>query len=157
MKTFLYYLSTNEYSERETQMVDHQCQISIPKGTSFCQCSLAYDTTDVTDNDNLATALSAQILISIVLISTFRKMAIEPIVLAKRWGITPVKDQKNIQATTQRGIRSMLHPLLLGPFRRNDRNPCYHHLAHPVFSDILFASTVSRRGNTCAQVYVTHF
>ena len=101
MKTFLYYLSTNEYSERETQMVDHQCQISIPKGTSFCQCSLTYDTTDVTDNDNLATALSAQILISIVLISTFRKMALEPIVLAKQWGITPVKDQKNIQATTQ--------------------------------------------------------
>ena len=59
--------STNEYSERETQMLDHQGQISIPataaRGPVFVSAvvsySLAYDATDVMDNDNLAPALEA--------------------------------------------------------------------------------------------------
>ena len=105
------------------------------------------------DNDNLVTALEAQIQISVALIGTVKKPSIDPIVLAKRFSITPEKAQKNIQATTQRGIRTMLHTLLLRWFRMNDRNLCYHLLAHPVFSDTMFASTVSRRGNKCAQVY----
>ena len=59
--------STNEYSARETQMLDHQGQISIPataaRGPIYVSTvisySLAYDATDVMDDDNLATALSA--------------------------------------------------------------------------------------------------
>ena len=58
--------------------------------------SLAYDATDVMDNDNLGTALSAQIQISIVLIAILRKPSVEQIVSAKQWGITPEKAQKTI-------------------------------------------------------------
>ena len=49
----------------------------------------------------------------------------------------------------------MFCPLLSRWFRMNDQNLCYHCLAHPVFSDMMFASTVSRRGNRCAKVYST--
>ena len=42
--------------------------------------SLAYNSTDVMDNDNLATANESQIQISIVLIGTVRKPSVEPIV-----------------------------------------------------------------------------
>ena len=51
----------------------------------------------------------------------------------------------------------MLQPSLLRRFRTNDNNHHYHRLAHPVFSDTVFASTVSKRGNRCAQVYATDF
>ena len=51
----------------------------------------------------------------------------------------------------------MLHPSLLRQLRTNDRNLCYCCLAYPVFLAIMFVSTVSRRGNSCAQVYVTDF
>ena len=51
----------------------------------------------------------------------------------------------------------MLHHLLSRWFRINDRNLCYHCLAHPVFSGTIFASTVSRRDNKCVQVYATDF
>ena len=71
--------------------------------------SLAYDATDVMDNDNLATVLSAQIQVSIVLIGMVRKPSQESIALAKRWGISPEKAQKMIQATLQKGIRTMPH------------------------------------------------
>ena len=72
--------------------------------------SLAYDVADVMDHDNLATAWPAQIQISMVLIGTVKNLAIEPIVLDNR---SPEKDQKTIHSTTLRGIRTMLHLLLL--------------------------------------------
>ena len=83
--------SMNEYSERETQMIDNRGQISIPatvaRGQVFVSTvvsySLAYNATDVMDNDKLVTALESQIQISIALISTVRKSSVEPIVLAK--------------------------------------------------------------------------
>ena len=125
--------------------------------SAFVSYSLAYDAADVMDNDNLATALESQIQISIALIGIVRKPSIEPIVLAKQWGITPEKAQNTIKATTQRGIRTMLHPLFSRRFRTNDHNLCCHQLDHPVFSDMMFASTVSRRSNRCAQVYATDF
>ena len=105
------------------------------------------------DNDNLAAALSAQIQISTVLIGMVQKSSAEPIVFAKRWGITPEKAQKTIQATTQRRIWTMLHPLLSRRFRTNNRN-LYHHPAHPV---MMFANTVLKRGNKCEQAYATDF
>ena len=85
-------------------MLDHQGQISIPvtvaRGPVFVSAvvfySLAYDAADVMDSDNLATALAGQIQISIALIGMDRKSSIEPIVLPKRWGITPEKAQKTI-------------------------------------------------------------
>ena len=119
--------------------------------------SLVYDATDVMDNDNLATVFTAQIQVSIVMKGMVRKLSVEPIVLTKRWGINPEKAQKTIQATTQRGIRTMLHPSLLRWIRKKNHNLHYHHLAHPVFSGMMFASTVSRRGNRCAQLYATDF
>ena len=46
--------------------------------------SVAYNATEVMDNDNLATTPSAKIQIRIVLIGTVRKPPVEPIVLAKK-------------------------------------------------------------------------
>ena len=51
----------------------------------------------------------------------------------------------------------MLHSSFSRQVRINDHNLCYHHLAHTVFLDTMFVSTVSRQGNRCAQVYVTDF
>ena len=86
-----------------------------------------------------------------------RKPSVEDIVLAKRWDITSEKAQKTIKDTTQGGIKTMLHHSLLRWFRTNNRTLHYYHLAYPVFSDMLFTHTVSRRSNRCAQVYATDF
>ena len=57
---------------------------------------------------------------------------------------------KDYTSHSQRGIRTMLHPLLSRWFRMNDMN-----LSFPVFADMMFANTVSKRGNSCAPVYAT--
>ena len=89
--------STNEYSEQKFRMLDHQGQISIPttvkRGPVFVSTivsySLAYDAADVMDNDNFATALEAQIHISIALIGMVRKPSIDPNSLGKVMGHCP--------------------------------------------------------------------
>ena len=80
----------------------------------------------------------------------FKKLSVEPIVLAKFWSTTTEKAQKTLQATTWRGNRNMLHPSL-------SRKLCYHCLAHTMLAEMLFAITVSRRGNRCAKEYATNF
>ena len=95
--------------------------------------------------------------ISRALIGMVRKPSVEPIVLAQRWGITPEKAQKTIQATMQWELRTMLHPSLSRQFRINNRDFCCCLLAHLVFLNTMFASTVSRRDNRCAQVSATNF
>ena len=72
-------------------MIDDQGQISIPataaRGPVFLSTvisySLAYDTADVMDSNNLATALESLIQISIALIGTVKEQSIDPINLAK--------------------------------------------------------------------------
>ena len=51
----------------------------------------------------------------------------------------------------------MLHPSLSRQFRTYDPNLHFCYLAHPVFSDMMFVSPVSRMGNRCAQVYAKDF
>ena len=72
--------------------------------------SLEYDSFYVMDGDNLMTALSTQIQVSIVLIGTDRKPSIEPIGMAKQWGITLQNAQETIQNTTQRVTKTMFYP-----------------------------------------------
>ena len=95
------------------------------------------------------------------LIGTVRNPSIEPIVLAKRWGITPEKLIRLFMQWHKEGwgLCSTLHchPSLSRWFRTNDRNLCYHHLVPHVFSDMMYASTVSRGCNRSTQVYATDF
>ena len=88
MQKNLHDSSTNDYSARDTCLLDLLGWISIPAtvviGPVFVNVvilySLAYDAADVMDDDNLATTLSAQIQVSIVLIGMVKKPSAEPIV-----------------------------------------------------------------------------
>ena len=78
--------STSKYSKQENLMLDHQGHISVPVTaarrpvfvSAVVSYSLAYDAADVFDNDGLASAMEAQIQISIALIGTVRKPSIDP-------------------------------------------------------------------------------
>ena len=69
--------------------------VSYSLGSWCCWCM---------DNDNLATAWSAQIQISISLICLVRKPSIEPIVLAKRWDITLRKHRRLSKPQCREGL-----------------------------------------------------
>ena len=63
--------------------------------------------------------------------------------LAKRWNIDQRKALNTTKQTTQRGVRTCLHPSLARCFPTNDRMMRYKRLPHPVFSDKMAAGFVS--------------
>ena len=94
--------SMEEYLERETWALDCKGQISTPataaRGSVYVSAlisySLADDTADVMDNDNLVIALSAHIQISVALINTVRNLSVEPIIFAK--GTKPLRKVRRL-------------------------------------------------------------
>ena len=77
--------------------------------------------------------------------------------LAKRWKIDRRKARNTVKATTQRGVRTCLHPSLSRRYPTNDRMLRYDRLPHNVFSDTLIAGIVSKSGNKYAQVYCSQY
>ena len=53
------------------------------------------------------------------------RRTIDPTTLATRWGIGIETARRNIEATTQRGVRTVAHPSLSRRFRTNDRQLRY--------------------------------
>lgn len=52
----------------------------------------------------------------------------DPDMLARNWGIDRATARRTIESTTQRGIRTLLHPTLSRRFRTNDRQLRYRRL-----------------------------
>ena len=73
--------------------------------------------------------------------------------LANNWKIGPEMAKKTLKVTTQRGIRTMLAPTLDRRFKTNDKMLRYSRLNTNMYTDTMFASKTSLRGNTCGQVY----
>ena len=82
---------------------------------------------------------------------------LDHLVFAKRCGISPEKALNTIHQTTQHGVCTVLHPSLSRQFKTNNRQLWYRRLPHNMYSDTLLATTVSRRGNRCTQIFATNF
>ena len=125
--------------------------------------SLSSDLVDVTDDENFHHVLTSKVMISSVDTSLnghirSRNVApIDPQTLAARWMISPDRAKRTVVMTTQRGVRTCLNPTLSRRFPTNDRMLRYKRLPHTVFTDTMFASTVSRQGNKMAQIYSSSF
>ena len=101
-------------------------------------------------------ALQSNVNVSNVTSST-RKPKIDPAKLARTWGIGIEAASRTVRVTTQRGIRTVMHPSLSRRFRTNDRQLRYRRLRTDLYSDTLESSTTSKRGNKYAQVFGTNF
>ena len=75
----------------------------------------------------------------------------------QRWNIYQRKALNNVKQTTQRGVRTCLHPSLVRRFPTNDRMMIYKRLTHPVFADTMEAGVVSTCQNKYAQAYCTQY
>ena len=87
-----------------------------------------------------------------------QQFKVRPEDLAKMWGIGLPAAKWMLEATTQHGLRTILHPTLSRQFWMNDHQLRYQRLAHKMFTDMLEANTVSwYQQNRYAQVFATKF
>ena len=118
----------------------------------------AYDAVDVMDDDNHATVLESFVSISSLQVAQVNTKKVSGLnLLAKKWGVSPKRVLDTIQHTTQHAVCTVLHLSLSRRFRTNDCKLGYRGLPQNVYSDTLFTTTVSRRGNRCAQIFATIF
>jgi len=89
--------------------------------------SLSSDLVDVTDDENFHQVLTSKVMISSVNTSLnghirSRNVApIDPQTLVARWMISPDRAKRTVVMTTQRGVRTCLHPTLSHCFLTNDQ------------------------------------
>ena len=138
---------------------------------NLSQVSLQYDTADIMEEPNFVQALEQTVNISLVKVrdmptttyevkqvrSDRRRGEVGFVALANRWGIPLNKAKDTIRCTTQRGVRTTLHPTLSRRYSTNDRMLRYHRIPCTMFTDTMFSKYKSSRGNTCAQVFATDF
>ena len=87
-----------------------------------------------------------------------RQPNIQAAQLSRNWGIGLETAARTIEATTQKGLRTILHNTLSRRFRTNDRQLRYRRLMHEVFTDTLESPVPSWfRQNRYAQVFATRF
>ena len=85
------------------------------------------------------------------------KKTTDPTDLAAKWGVGLEVERCILDCTTQRGLRTVLHPYLKCRLQMNDRQLQYRRLRHDFFGDTLLARTNSKRGNKDYEVFVTNF
>ncbi len=125
--------------------------------------SLTTDQADVTDDENFYDVLASHVQISSIETSLnghirLRKTApINPQTLATCWMISLERAKQTVVMTMQRGVRTCLNPTLSQLFQTNDQMLWYKRVLYTMFSDMLFAGSVSRQGNKMAQAYAMPF
>jgi hypothetical protein len=72
--------------------------------------------------------------------------------LARKWNIGIDTAKKTLQVTTQRGVRTVIHPLHRR-YRVDHLHLNRRRLNGDWFSDTLFSKVISLQGNLCAQVF----
>ena len=90
-------------------------------------------------------------------IQSRKRKQVDSETLAKHWNIDRKKALKTVKRTTQRGIRTCLHPSLSRRYPTNDRMMHYNRLPHSVFSDTMKSGVVSKRENQYGQAYCTQY
>jgi hypothetical protein len=77
--------------------------------------------------------------------------------LATNWRIGVEAANRMPLATTQRGIRRMIHPSLTKRYKTNDRQLRYRRLPVTMFTDTMYSTILSRQQKKVSQVFCTDF
>jgi hypothetical protein len=87
--------------------------------------------------------------------SSERKSALTPEVLSRRWNIGLDSAKRTLQVTTQKGVRTVLHPLTRR-YRTRQSHLRFPTIRTKVYTDTMFSSVTSIRQYKCAQVFTTN-
>jgi len=165
--------SATTFSEQEDAMTDHRGDIftgshdsppMIINGIMLSTCAFA---ADIHSDLNYGRALASHEHVTLSEITnsqnkygdikSTRGKKVDGETLAKRWGIDLAKARNTINVTTQRGVRSCLHPSLSRRYPTNDRMLRYRRMPDPVFTDTMFSGVLSKRQHKCAQAFCTSY
>ena len=162
--------STSAYEEQESAMVDFRGQLKEDVNEKIERRLFGIS---IEEEDRLYATMNFQNLSTLYIsqepetstqepessttiagVSTeLRSEGIDAGTVAKNWGIGLETAKKTLKVTTQRGIRTVVHPTLSRRFRTNDRQLRYRRLPIDLYTDTMKATVKSQQGNKVAQVF----
>ena len=165
-----------DFGEQERAMTDHKGEVRTTEPRmemNVCQIesALLFNPHEASSQHEFGSALeshvriqcvqsgptsdlgSAQVNRGLSLLASEKRPKLEAPKLAERWGIGIDAAARTLKKTTQRGVRTVLHPSLSRRFRTNDRQLRYRRLPVTLFSDTMSSTVKSIRQNQYAQVY----
>ena len=153
------------FQQQEEAMTDLKGEIAVvdpsKRGPSVVINSLSSFTplADVTHDENFGTVLESKVRASASIgkVVTRSRKGVDAQTLSRRWEIPHERAKTTVKKTTQRGVRQMINPTLSRRYPTNDRWRRYNQLPHQLFTDTMFAGTVSSQGNTCSQIFAADF
>ena len=125
-----------------------ECASNIVYNLNFPQVLESHVTCSLSEFNKLSTTVSFK---------TKARQPIDYVTISNLWNIYKDRARQNNYKTTQRGVRTVLHPYLSRRYPTNDRGLRYDQTNHPLFTDTFIAGTTYKRGNKYAQVYGTSF
>eukprot|EP00934_Nitzschia_sp_Nitz4_P001469 Nitzschia sp. Nitz4//scaffold498_size9664//494//4337//NITZ4_009088-RA/size9664-snap-gene-0.10-mRNA-1//-1//CDS//3329553087//1469//frame0 len=144
------------YAALNRPTVDNKGNLVMP--SSSARHISALSTSPVTPADSLDPFLDNLECLDVRIIkatsSKERRSSVANDTLARRWGTSVATVAQTMKTTTQRGVRYM-DGNLTQRFRTRQRQLQSRYLRTKVYTDTMFSSTPSVRGNTCAQLFVT--
>jgi hypothetical protein len=99
------------------------------------------DGTLLAELDNITTILN----VSLVKYEMRDKAGVDAATLANKWGIGIEAAKMTRLVTTQRGIRTMIHPSLTKRYTANDRHLRYRRLPVTMFTDTMYSTIPSNK------------
>jgi hypothetical protein len=78
---------------------------------------------------------------------------VEAVTLVNNLGIGIEAAKRTRLVTTRRGARKMIHPSLNKRYKTNDRQLRYRRFPVTLFTDTMYSTILSRKGNNAAQVF----
>jgi hypothetical protein len=85
------------------------------------------------------------------------KAGVDAATLANNCGIGLKAAKRARLATTQRGIRRMIHPSLTKRYNTNDRQLRYRRLPVTMYTDTMFSTILSIQKNKASRIFCTDF
>ncbi len=147
-------VSTCTKLSHECAQQTYELQMSVAQISLYDVSSTLCDKSFVADlQDQVQVSHPKSISVSGIGTDVKRQGGVNAELLAKNWDIDLDVAHKTLKVTTQRGVRTVLHPNLSRRFRTNDRQLRYRRLPVTLFTDTMFSTVKSRRGNNCAQVF----
>jgi len=136
-----------DFDQQETNMHTYNTTIGAASHTPILSEDIKF-LTDITNTINCTATSIASTNTS----TTKNTLTAER--LAATWNIGLDAAKRTLNVTTQRGVRTVMHPTLKRRWHTNDRNLRYRRLPTALFTDTMKAKEKSIRGNRFAQIYV---
>jgi hypothetical protein len=145
-----------QYSEEEARFIHNDGTLREHKRTTFA-CETHNEERFISELMSMVIVDGEEEERNVSSATTRNTFTLSPEALSRTWGIGLIAAKRTLEATTQKGVRSVVYPSVERRWPTGDRTLRYRKLNCKVYHEALYSRIPSQRGSKCAEIYATDF